>query len=640
MKINRGILGILIGILIILSSGIFVFAQIPINTVILEDEAYDINYIGLNEDAKSKVRDALNNDIANDIFYKLSDLSIVNFETFEEYEFDKVKTIKYYDEEGNTRDEKLGDYIEIIRAESVNSAEILLKFNKNIDITNLMRDGKINLDDYIINIKQKMYDGYDKSLEVIGFKKVDGCDNELIVVFDLVNIDNWPSNYRTTVVEFIDKSSGEYIKSTAEFNMIDNTSPELINIYSDCEKEIKLEFSEPILNNYDISSTLYKYSALNKANYELDGVSVDKIENSVIKIGGFNPETGEDLRNIVTIVFDEYIIPKGNHFMKVRNVGDYGISYESTNIMGTTIMKFTKEESFNYDMNFSWSDDSPEQFVVEFDDIVNLDEAEFKIIANNNGIDVMELKGSDFDVNVLDEGKRYLIELNEDWTRIYNTENTNNYYYNYVYSLYVENAKDLNDRYIKSNKEESNIKKASNVITLKEDKEEPMISFPYMITSKNGEDESYEGIENVEKELGLADSGAIIIKFSEPVQLRRLYKNEYQVFNQTPTGSYGRVLTPSQQQGYVVPLSEWKYSKVEDENGKPIFPVVEVDVILSDTSKFGNIDGLEIQRDYTILANPAEKLTPGTWILVCENITDDIGNINKYHSFCFGVDNK
>ncbi|WXR62995.1 hypothetical protein WG909_07370 [Peptostreptococcaceae bacterium AGR-M142] len=725
MKLSKRIL---LATSMILSTGAIASAQIPTNTVIIGDNAYDINYVGSNEEIKSEVKQALNNDMTNDIFYKLSDESIVDFETFENFNFAQNKEVKYYDAYGNMTYENILDELKLEYVESISADSVILSFNTKVSSGEHVFLEQFPSDKFDIRLSQ-IVDNKKKYFKIKGFKSIEGNQKGLEMILDTDVEDNYLIDNSSFEVEFENKLTGA-IECKSNY-VTDSRKIEFLKAKAIDNKTIELEFTEPVFYTYDSNNKNYELSATNINNYLINGVEMGT---GSITIGKIDSYTQEDKRNIVTIHLDNKLT-EGQNIIEIKNIADFAgasdeynrvtsqsllfdvqkdfvveFAYAYKNISnglsadtvdkgnnndaiyikfndeidlikainpdnyvfngtrlpnGTTItaningfdeldesvdsltielpdgeivdgsiiminaysndgfnittgeLKFPyvdenyngelPYENLNDDISFSWEAQSPEQFIINFDKNIDLTNAKYTIEAKGMGDLRLSSDNNDFDINVLNEGSEYLVELNKDWTKILDTQSTMYNYFNYDLTLVIE--------------VDGNIYK-SNMIKLSPDWNSPDFDVE-VLTSVNNLNECYAGSDDIESYLNLSDAGAVYVNFTEPVQMLQNNNGIKEVINTTPNGVDGQILTPSQQQWDDIPISDISYIKIEDEFGKTIENGQEVDGYMMNTSE---LEGNYSKKDMSVIINPKEALSEGKWNLIIRNITDDIGN--------------
>lgn len=107
MKLNRKILGLAIALIMLFSSTIPAFAAMPIDTVIVENKAYDFEYFQNNAEAILDVQAAL--DAGENVYVKFDGgiLNVVINEFLENSE--ELPEVEYYDKDGNVTRYEAGD---------------------------------------------------------------------------------------------------------------------------------------------------------------------------------------------------------------------------------------------------------------------------------------------------------------------------------------------------------------------------------------------------------------------------------------------------------------------------------------------------------------------------------------------------
>ncbi|WP_164968212.1 hypothetical protein [Clostridium tetani] len=253
---------------------------------------------------------------------------------------------------------------------------------------------------------------------------------------------------------YVEAKIGRGSSVTKSFKLADARTPNLTGVKtSGNNKTLLATFSEPI----------------SKANFIIDGrfVETDKADTP------FKSEAGDlvwrdgkyvDERNQVVITLtDKYQEPdkdkagdliyspgffkQGKHSLQASNIYDFAAESGDLNNIGTTQSLGFNVVEDNTQVNVVQYVDSPEQFRVAFDKDVAFegnkefkDVVEFKVIDETGkavNVDATYFDNAEAEVKfddlleVTDLGDNsYKIELKHDWTKIYNTAQTKDNYYN------------------------------------------------------------------------------------------------------------------------------------------------------------------------------------------------------------------
>lgn len=347
MKLSKKLTSTLLATSMIISTGAVAFAQIPTNTVIIGDNAYDINYVGSNEEVKLEVKQALNNDMTNDIFYKLSDESIVDFETFENFNFAQNKEVKYYDEYGNMTYDNILDELKLEYVESISADSVILSFNTKISSGENVFLEQFPNDKFDIRLSQ-IVDNKKKYFKIKGFKSIEGNQKGLELILDTDVEDNYLIDNSSFEVEFENKLTGA-IECRSDY-VTDSRKIEFLKAKAIDNKTIELEFTEPVFYTYDSNNKNYELSATNINNYLINGV---EMETGSITIGQIDSYTQEDKRNIVTINLDNKLM-EGQNSIEIKNISDFaGVSDEYNRV---TVQSLLFDVQKDFVVEFAYAD--------------------------------------------------------------------------------------------------------------------------------------------------------------------------------------------------------------------------------------------------------------------------------------------
>ncbi|EMR07931.1 Parasporal protein [Bhargavaea cecembensis DSE10] len=263
---------------------------------------------------------------------------------------------------------------------------------------------------------------------ILGLKPVEGDSKsvEVILEKDSHLLDN---SHVVVVTNFVSES-GKISNSATEFILTDARTPEVTGVSNSGLNEVNVKFSEAIEDG--------------TADFLIDG-TYNANDDAAIEYGEFDARTLEDNRDTVSITLGgEYSTPPtpagyftaGNHSIQVANATDFAGNKATTQNLNFTVEANTTQPSAEVTV------ESPEQFIVEFNTDVRTAEVEnFAFQVYNEDTEAWESITSEatdeevgLEVSNLG-GNTYAFELTEDWTQIYDTEGTNDNYYNYEYRI-------------------------------------------------------------------------------------------------------------------------------------------------------------------------------------------------------------
>ena len=449
------------------------------------------------------------------------------------------------------------------------------------------------------------------------------------------------------------------IMGSADFFLEDSSYIKLMKVNTRFNKEtldynqVEVQFSEAVNDLIPAEGPAFANSAANLRNWVIDGLNLaTQLPSNAGAILPTNPKVpivtiSTDKENIaretVIITFKDQLdytefLKPGTHKLQVNTLGDWASVTDELNIVATQELEYQgvalppilvewkmdgKPMVDSINVLADGKDESPEQYVVEFNQPVTDSTAgdsfadNFEIIVpdNNAASPYVNYKwklvadGSaapalrTFTVTQLDKkGAKYLIELNNDWTKIYNTAATKENYHDARFNplrLVVKNFQDLYGRNVE---DVLNTKTmiANNHLSLVEDVQSPYTTLKEQLEYLN------------KNEI----PGAVYIEMNEPCQFKDKFSDTW------------TILTPSQQQEKIlggVDVNTFEYVMVKNALGQVpgSAKTVEGKIAALLTTKTGAI---EAKRDYAIKVIPVTPLEAGEWKLVIRAISDDVGN--------------
>jgi len=516
-----------------------------------------------------------------------------------------------------------------------------------------------------------------KPVKVLAVQEKDA--DTLVLVLDTADA-NFPltDNVKHRV-EVEGKEGDIYIDGNADFFLEDSTYIKLMRVESKANdtqagtekalksNQIRATFSEAV-NAAKLGEPGYANSSINLQNWVIRGLNLatdrpslanaayDHSKDIAVEIQSIKTSTTE--REAVVITFNraedvkEFLLDQVATVRKlqVNTLGDWASVTDTVNIVATQELEYPAIPSEKVALD--WYEDgdkakdadgmneSPEQFICEFNDLVTNAAGTFDLTDNFriilpdqtkvspyvNNFDVLTEANGDFTVTTLVPGKKYMIEVDEDWTKYYDTEGTlNNYHINRVNPIRLEavNLRNMLGEQIKDDGRADVVLTAKSDLTLVEDTQSPFTVEKTQITFKKGE------VEKIADRYVYADqvtvgAGAVYIAMNEPVQ----FVDQNGSHNVTPI-NLENSLTPSQQQDKTtgVPVNTFEYVMLKDAQGKAVMQNITVEGKIVSLQKGPNAE--EPNRDYAVIVEPIKELTDGEWKLVIRSISDDVGNTMK-----------
>jgi len=241
MKLNRKILGLAIALIMLFSSTIPAFAAMPIDTVIVENKAYDFEYFQNNAEAILDVQAAL--DAGENVYVKFDGgiLNVVINEFLENSE--ELPEVEYYDKDGNVTRYEAGDgdpvesEFKVIEISAINAKEAKIVFSKAVNQATVIAAGNLNT----TNI----------TFTPIGTAQAPGTiaaslsDDGKTLNLTAGNFFN--GQYAVVVTTGVQDTEGNAIEAYSTIlNVDDNTRPTISTPVYSANGKAKFEFSEPI----------------------------------------------------------------------------------------------------------------------------------------------------------------------------------------------------------------------------------------------------------------------------------------------------------------------------------------------------------------------------------------------------------
>ncbi|WP_213023453.1 pectate lyase-like adhesive domain-containing protein, partial [Brevibacillus reuszeri] len=425
-----------------------------------------------------------------------------------------------------------------------------------------------------------------KPVKVLGLLEVPNNNKALQLILDKGDT-NFPlvDNANVTV-KFTDKRGSVQVPSTKSFKLTDARKPAMLSVEREGLNKLKVVFSEAIFEEGTTG-----FSARNLDNWIIDGKSLNSkafgdTVKAKIEVGDFNRSKNEDTRHVVTITLGEdnlgnqiYFKP-GTHSLQGANIGDWAVKTDPRdNVMNTQTLDFDIPVD-NGAPSAVVEVQSPEQYMVSFDKDINLSAANLanvlKLQIFNKETGVWEDKADPAIkvTDISDSGHNtFLVETTNDWTRVYDTKNTNKNYYNDSYRLHIDKDKVMAIS--------NGTKNAEINLTLG-----GAMTFP---------DVKSPTIDRIVKTPESEEGTSYDVTMSEPVKIG--------------TGN-AEGETPSQEQGNNIPVPTAEFIKKDNSVTIP-----------------ANIGTTFVDKvNKVIRVTPTKELEAGEWTLVVRSISDDVGN--------------
>lgn len=266
-------------------------------------------------------------------------------------------------------------------------------------------------------------------------------------------------NERVYVETNITNSLDKLTKSTADFVLTDARNPEVTSVKAEGMNTVIVKFSEAVADGN------IRFDGLNSSNNTL--LNATNNEND-ITLGEFNAATSQDTRDTATIVLNtgydwdgagaNVAVPgffkPGTHSIQVSNLTDHAFASDSSNKGTTQTLQFTVGEDKSRP-NATVVTESPEQFRVAFDKALVENDAAVQAAmqlqiydaASDKWLDLDETAGSANAHPAVKtapgwvaekvSGGTYVVELDTDWTEVFDTNVTNKNFYNYKFRIVV-----------------------------------------------------------------------------------------------------------------------------------------------------------------------------------------------------------
>ncbi|WP_040227706.1 S-layer homology domain-containing protein [Bhargavaea cecembensis] len=285
---------------------------------------------------------------------------------------------------------------------------------------------------------------------ILGLKPIEGDPNSIEVILENDTI--LQDNSHVFVTTLFTSDSGKISNSRTEFIVTDARTPEVTKVTNEGLNKVQVKFSESIRPD--------------TGSFRIDGTyHVNADTDAEIEYGEFDVFTLTDNRDLVTITLGEnyfttptppgYFTP-GQHKIQVADARDFAGNKVTTQDFKFTVDANTTQPTAKVEVA------SPEQYHVTFEtdvDGAEVGDFQFQVYdettktwkpvtysQNLTGEEIVKngpvTAGDEVQLIVSRLGKnKYAFELPADWTQIYNTNVTNDNYYNHKYRVvYAKDA--------------------------------------------------------------------------------------------------------------------------------------------------------------------------------------------------------
>lgn len=493
--------------------------------------------------------------------------------------------------------------VQEIIATSTSSLRMIFKEDVNVD-DYLLTSGAIDPTKCTISVRKNSTKGSEGiAVNVKTLAAVAGNAKALDVILDT---DAAPTHAlqdnKSVWVYFIDNSGDEINISELTTTVEDITKPYIEDVRTFGDDQIRITFSEPVVDS------VLTQRATNIANWKIDGYALSSTNlfgQATVTCGEYDLANRVDNRHIITIDLGyEKSLTNSQHYIYCDNFGDWASMSDSNNYIESQSMAFrVTADDTEYTLPVaSLTVQSPEQYLLSFNqDVVEsatniVDDIEIQFYSPLTSawepIGNMSLyKGTlnieqDFIVKKID-GQNFLIECDMDWTSYWSSRYQGTNYYNYQYRLFIPKG----------------------VFTTTVGNVENNIQYLSMDTGMSTNDTISPMVISVGATVGEVNGSSYDITFSEPIKVSYVANTE---------GATESII-----QGYTAGTENWGN-----------IPTGTVKFIKSDNSSTVSASissNFVYGQDKTIRVYPVSGSTPvvlseGTWNVVIQSFSDDVGN--------------
>ncbi|MGF9907944.1 sugar-binding domain protein [Brevibacillus porteri] len=387
---------------------------------------------------------------------------------------------------------------------------------------------------------------------------------------------------------------------TKSFILTDPRKPEATSAVAEGLKKVVVKFSEPV------------YEAVSQLDAGL-------LEIADAKFGEFDPATLQDTRDTLTITPKNYLTA-GTHSVQLSSIKDFAGVSDDKNISTTQTLDFTVAGDGSLP-TAEVTTESAEQFRVTFNKLVQgFDNSLLEtrdaagkrslrleiLTKGTNGVNEWQDANDSLKVplevsHAIDN--EYVVELKDDWTKIFDTNSTRLNYYNYQFRLVISKDSLTNPA--------NGLKNAEIVL--------PLSFSGSKLSTPDTTSPVISGFTQIKKDL-------FEVKMNEPVKL--------------PGAADNAGETPSQLQGQHVPTPIIEFIG-KDKDGTTVTIKGKVG---NYTNKNGADTNFEVFPDVDTTKGektPQDYVNAGgdrNWTLVVRSISDDVGNTASSLTHNFTLD--
>lgn len=493
-------------------------------------------------------------------------------------------------------------------AESNQSDRVIVYFNKDVNVNDYLNPltGAIDPALATVNVRETSTSvSTGNVVTVKGLLPVPGNAKALQVLLDVeANVSNALTDNADVWIQFADRTKTVDVDRNITFKNTDVRKPSMLSVTNEGLNKLVVTFSEAVINNASTNS------AETLANWSIDGTLLTNTSKwgagATVTVGVFNPLTGEDQRNVVTITLGTgKYFTSGDHSIQAANIGDWAMLTDNNNIMNTQTLDFNIPIDNELPVA-TVTVQSPEQWLVTYNKDVNQTDAQFAAalklqkynsvtaawendadVTSYNTIGTLGAKNTDTNLDIAVtkiDGNKFLVEADYDWSEVHNKTVTGKNYFNTSYRLFIP------------------ANTVSNVSNGKKNAEETLTLAGQMLNVDAQSPKIDADIKQVDGVAGLLGAKVYEVTMSEPVKLN--------------TGANLEGITLAQgQTALPVPTAEF----VKKDGSKTIQGKI-------DTSFVDKYD--KVLRAYAVDTDGTTHidLEAGEWTLIVRSISDDYGN--------------
>lgn len=332
-------------------------------------------------------------------------------------------------------------------AEAGQADRIVAYFNKDVAPADYIvaATGAIDPTKAVVTVRKGTTTDLGGNLIVpVGLAAVPGNTKALQIILPVTAAVDVLNDNDDVYVKFNDLRGNVPVTRDTTFKLTDARTPSMLSVAIDGLRAIKVTFSEPVES---VSGTSTNATTLN--NWSIDGVPFA----GTIAVGAFNPVTGNDQRNVVTLTLPVgTYFTAGNHSVQAANIGDWASLTDARNIMTTQTLDFNIPSDTAAPLA-TVEVQSPEQYLITFNkDLDGTPVSVATALASASGLKLQKYNTTSAawenytaqplritGVSPVGSNSKFLVETTLDWTdaSVYNTSVTNKNYFNDSYRLSI-----------------------------------------------------------------------------------------------------------------------------------------------------------------------------------------------------------